>query len=160
MLSPEMISGTFEQKIIQDVPEQFRKPIVINISPGCEAFTSDIQFTYALHELILNCAEKDIEGIEIMVSISRTDNHFSLTVEDNVIYPENDINEIIRNLNLRKPKRIGKRRDEVSRDKGYNVGIAMARNYFTNRKGRLTYRKTQDNRVIVLGECDVPIMPS
>jgi hypothetical protein len=142
-------SELYSRKIAEGVPGAFRVPVDIRVGPGCEGLLQDDLFECCLLELVTNCAEKDAKDNRIVVVLSRNDTSYTLVVEDTVVYGSDEIDKIVCRLNSRNPGRFGKRRDEtpLDRDTGC-LGIRMSRSYFTQRGGTLTYRKSEDNRVI------------
>jgi len=140
---------TFQEKIKNGINEEHRVPTDIIVGDGCEVLFENTLFEYCLLELISNCSEKDASDITINVHIGRSDVGYTLTVEDNVSYEEQNIDTIIKRLNSKKPGRFGKRRQLPCDDKYIDgEGIRASRRYFEQRGGNLIYRKSEDNRVI------------
>lgn len=150
MSSPEQTGERLLESIQSCLPEQLPTPIILQASEGCEVLVNDAQFVCILAELINNCAEKPVEGIEVQVSIGfdQPANIFHMIVEDNVKYQPKEAQKILHILNKKRRIRTANKRPELMKCGEFGTGIVMIRNFLSKHKGSLHYLESDDHRIV------------
>ncbi len=126
-------------------------PVDLDVSPGCEALTTDYGFHFVLMELIHNCTEKKAEDITVHVTIgfNHITEEYDLLVEDNVQYDPAKADDLVNALNAGKINRSDKNRPKTSADAMEEFsGIRDCRAILEKYHGALEFLKSKDHRIL------------